>query len=133
MAIAKVMVNQTFKPGAQFTNARRNFGNEKTVRCLVLGIRKRRIMPEAWTHVQAQFERLRRKSPGALFAVRSSAQASFAGEFETVLEIDSDDEVRETIDTVRRSRRSERVKAFSQAKGMDTALDLSIQPQAINL
>jgi pyruvate,water dikinase len=91
------------------------------------------IMPEAWTHVQAQLERLRRKSPGALFAFRSSAQASFAGEFETILEIDSDDEVREMIDTVRRSRRSERVKAYSQAKGMDIALDLSIQPQVINL
>ena len=91
-------------------------------------------MPEAWTHVQAQLERLRRKSPGALFAVRFSAMASFAGEFETVFEIDGNDEVRETIDTVRRSRRSERVKkAYSQAKGMDTALDLSIQPQVINL
>lgn len=89
-------------------------------------------MPEAWTHVQTQLERLRRKSSGALFAVCSyamaedSAQVSFPGEFETVLEIDSDDEVRETIDTLRRSRRSERVKANSQAKGMDTPLDLSI-------
>ena len=59
------------------------------------------------------------------FAVRSSAlsedsaQASFAGEFETVLDVRTDEEIRQAIHTVRRSRHNARVQAYSQAQGLE--------------
>jgi len=82
------------------------------------------ISSEVWTQVQAQLARLRKTYPGIAFAVRSSAVAedsalaSFAGEFETVLNVRSDEEIRTAINTVRSSRNSERVKAYSQAQGI---------------
>lgn len=83
------------------------------------------LRPDAWARVQSHLARLRRSDRQVTFAVRSSAlsedsaQASFAGEFETVLNQRSDDEILEAIGTVRRSRRSERVKAYSLAHGLD--------------
>ena len=67
---------------------------------------------------------LRQNQKEARFAVRSSAlsedsaQASFAGEFETVLNVTSDQEILEAIHTVYRSRQAERVKAYSAAAGL---------------
>jgi pyruvate,water dikinase len=48
-----------------------------------------------------------------------SAQASFAGEFESVLGVKTDEEIRQAICTVRQSRHHARVHAYSQAQGMD--------------
>jgi len=95
------------------------------------------LKPEAWAQVQAHLKRLRRGDPDAAFAVRSSAMsedaalASFAGEFETVLDIHSDEMLREAIRTVRRSRRSERVRAYSEAKGLDTAHEIAVVVQRL--
>jgi len=81
------------------------------------------LRPEAWRQVQAQLKRLRRGSETA-FAVRSSAlsedsgEASFAGEFETVLDVRSDERILAAIRQVRASRNSQRVQAYSQAKGL---------------
>jgi phosphoenolpyruvate synthase/pyruvate phosphate dikinase len=83
------------------------------------------LAPGAWAQIQAHLERLRGASGEAAFAVRSSArsedsaQASFAGEFETVLNVRTDEEVRQAIDTVYRSRQSERVRAYTQARGIE--------------
>ncbi len=90
------------------------------------------ISAEAWLQVQVQLSHLR----GAVgktdarhpmtFAVRSSAmsedsaQASFAGEFETVLNVHSGEEIYEAIHTVYHSRHGERVQAYSKAKGLDS-------------
>jgi len=82
------------------------------------------LTDEAWEQVKSHLDQLRRT--GGVFAVRSSAlsedslQASFAGEFETVLDVHSDGEVRAAIKTVRLSRHSERVAAYSQARGVET-------------
>ncbi len=88
------------------------------------------LTPEAWTQVQVYLNRLRGTDGEAdtlrpmAFAVRSSAmsedsaQASFAGEFETVLNVHTDEEIRQAIHTVYHSRQSERVRAYSQAKDM---------------
>src|SRR3972149_2039567 len=68
------------------------------------------LKPEAWTQAQTQLARLRQGRAGTAFAVRSSAlsedsaQVSFAGEFETVLDVRGDEDVRRAIGTVRRSR-----------------------------
>jgi phosphohistidine swiveling domain-containing protein len=95
------------------------------------------LTPEAWAEVRAHLDRLRERDPGVAFAVRSSAmsedssQASFAGEFETLLNVRSDDEMREAIDTVYRSRQNERVRAYSQARGMDVRHEIAVVVQEL--
>ena len=85
------------------------------------------MLPQAWAQVLAHLACLRGDDLQAAFAVRSSAlaedsaKASFAGEFETVLDVRTDEAVRSAIQTVRRSRHSERARAYSQARGLDTA------------
>lgn len=80
---------------------------------------------EAWAQVQAHLARMRRDARDGSFVVRSSAlsedstQASFAGEFETVLDVQTDEDIREAIHTVRRSRHNARVHAYSQAQGLE--------------
>ena len=82
------------------------------------------LTPEAWALAHTQLARLRKADPGGAFAVRSSALgedsalASFAGQFETVLDVRTDEEVREAIHVVRRSRHNARVQAYSQAQGL---------------
>jgi pyruvate,water dikinase len=91
-----------------------------------------------WQQVQAQLARLRSGGNGQpSFAVRSSAlsedsaQASFAGEFETVLDVRTDELVREAIHTVRRSRHSHRVRAYSEAKGIEPLHDMAVVVQRL--
>jgi len=86
----------------------------------------------AWDEIRAHLNAIRKNHAGALFAVRSSAlsedsaQASFAGEFETVLNVKTDEEIRKAIDTVFRSRESKRVKAYSSVQGMEQSHQISI-------
>jgi pyruvate,water dikinase len=95
------------------------------------------LTPEAWTQVQAHLHRLRGTDAEATFAVRSSAmsedsaQASFAGEFETVLNVHTDEEILQAIHTVYHSRQSERVRAYSQAKGMGAAHEVAVVVQRL--
>jgi pyruvate,water dikinase len=96
------------------------------------------LTPEGWTQTQAQLTHLRKLEDGMTsFAIRSSAlsedsaQASFAGEFETVLDVHSDDMIRSAIHTVRRSRHAERVRAYSEAHGLDAAHDMAIVIQRL--
>ncbi len=90
------------------------------------------LSSDGWQQVQSQLAHSRNGAQSTAFAVRSSAlsedsaQASFAGDFETVLDVHSDEMIREAIATVRRSRLSERVKAYSQAKGMDFAHEIAV-------
>ena len=94
------------------------------------------LTPEAWAQVQAHLNPLRGTGRTA-FAVRSSAmsedsaQASFAGEFETVLNVHTDDEIRHAIHAVYHSRHSERVQAYSQAKGMSAAHEVAVVVQQL--
>ena len=80
------------------------------------------LTSEAWAQVQARLARMRRDDKDGSFAVRSSAVsedsalASFAGEFETVLDVRTDEEIRQAIHVVRRSRNSARVQAYGQAQ-----------------
>lgn len=82
------------------------------------------LTAEAWELTCRQLSRIRAGQP-LPFAVRSSAlnedsaQASFAGEFESVLGVKTDEEIRQAICTVRQSRHHARVHAYSQAQGMD--------------
>jgi hypothetical protein len=93
------------------------------------------LSPDAWARVKALIRDIRRSGGEVSFAVRSSAlsedsaQASFAGEFETVLDVRSDEDIWEAIHTVRRSRESERVQTYSQAHGMDASQEIAVVVQ----
>lgn len=91
------------------------------------------LRPAAWQQVQRQAAKL---GNGAVaFAVRSSAQAedsavaSFAGEFETVLDVRGDEALRQAIHTVYASRRSARVVAYAQAQQLDGEQTMSVLVQ----
>ena len=92
---------------------------------------------EAWVQVKSHLALLRREGKDVTFAVRSSAlsedspQASFAGEFETVLDVDTDERVRKAIQAVRRSLDSERVRAYSEAKGVDAVHEMAVLVQRL--
>ncbi|MFE6075889.1 PEP/pyruvate-binding domain-containing protein [Paenibacillus sp. NPDC057886] len=78
---------------------------------------------ESWEDIRNRVYVMRQNQPGAQFAIRSSAMsedsenASFAGEFETLLNVRTDEEIREALMTVYRSRSAERVESYSSAKG----------------
>lgn len=91
--------------------------------------------PAAWAQALDAVEKLRAGSSEAAFAVRSSAlcedsaQASFAGEFETALDVRSVDGVRDAIRSVRRSRHGIRVEAYGQAMGIDQSREMAVVVQ----
>ncbi|MDH4045747.1 MAG: pyruvate, phosphate dikinase, partial [Gemmatimonadota bacterium] len=93
------------------------------------------LTPEAWAQVRTHVARLRSGGESIAFAVRSSAlgedsvQASFAGQFETVLDVRSDEEIRDATRTVRRSRSGERVQKYSRATGIDVPRDVAVVVQ----
>jgi pyruvate,water dikinase len=95
------------------------------------------LKPEAWHQVVKYLERFRRVNGKTAFAVRSSALAedsafaSFAGEYETVLDVHTDGAVRAAIHQVHQSRKAERVKAYSQAKGLDEKQDIAVVVQKL--
>jgi pyruvate,water dikinase len=72
------------------------------------------LAPRAWEEVRRALARMQAEQPGAAFAVRSSAlgedsaEASFAGAFETILDVRDEEGVRRAIDAVRKRRGSRR-------------------------
>ena len=95
------------------------------------------LRPQAWEETRAALATLRAEQPGAAFAVRSSAlsedsaSASFAGEFESVLDARDDGQVRAAIAAVRRSRHAGRVAAYSAAQGLDAAHEMAVVVQLL--
>ncbi len=95
------------------------------------------LTPDAWTQVRAHLSRMRAANRDVAFVVRSSAlaedsvEASFAGEFESVLNVRTDEEIRQAITTVRRSRSNERVLAYTQAKGIRAAHEVAVVVQTL--
>jgi phosphohistidine swiveling domain-containing protein len=105
------------------------------------------LTAEGWAQVQTHLGRMRQAGDGApSFAVRSSAlpapgshaqasedsaHASFAGGFETVLDVRNADHLVAAIRTVRRSRHAERVRAYSEAMGLDAAHDMAVIVQRL--
>ncbi|GEA34049.1 PEP/pyruvate-binding domain-containing protein [Clostridium diolis] len=87
---------------------------------------------DAWNKIKHYLKEIRKDNESVLFAVRSSAlsedsaQASFAGEFETVLNVKTDEEIQIAIYEVFSSRKSERVKAYSSVQGMDQSHQIAV-------
>ena len=94
-----------------------------------------KLCDKAWKEIQYLLNEFRNNNQGALFAVRSSglsedsAQASFAGEFESVLNVNTDVEIKKAIYTVFESRESERVKAYSSVQGINQTHQIAIVVQ----
>ncbi|KPU45995.1 chondramide synthase cmdD [Oxobacter pfennigii] len=94
-----------------------------------------KLNKEAWDEILIFLNTIRKGNKGALFAVRSSAlsedstQASFAGEFETVLNVETDEKVMEAIYTVFRSRQSKRVKVYSSVQGIEQSHQIAVVVQ----
>ncbi|GGF93096.1 phosphoenolpyruvate synthase [Paenibacillus albidus] len=89
----------------------------------------------AWEQCVERLNRLRELRPDASFAVRSSAlsedsaAASFAGEFDTVLNVRTDEEIREALFTVLHSKYAKRVQVYSAVQGVDSAHQLAVVVQ----
>lgn len=95
------------------------------------------LLAGAWDQAREQLDLLRAGDGGQAFAVRSSAlsedseQASFAGEFESLLNLSSDAEIRDAIHQVYCSRYGEKVQAYSRAKGMTGAHEIAVVVQKL--
>jgi phosphohistidine swiveling domain-containing protein len=94
------------------------------------------LLPEAWEQVKEKLNQLREGNVKA-FAVRSSAlsedssETSFAGEFETVLGVQSEEEILEAIQTVWSSRSSERVQSYNEIHGFDREHEIAVIVQSL--
>ncbi len=90
------------------------------------------LKTEAWDQVQVYLSKHRKRNKKAAFAVRSSALAedsafaAFAGQFETILNVTTDEEILQAIHTVHQSKHSERVEAYSKTKGIDFQHEITI-------
>lgn len=96
--------------------------------------REDQLDEEVWPDSKA-YLRILRKNEEPLFAVRSSAlsedsaHASFAGEFTSVLDVKTDEEILAAINTVYKSRLSDRVKVYSHAHGMEQVHEMAVVVQ----
>lgn len=94
-----------------------------------------KLTKEVWSAIRRQLNDLRKKNPEVRFAVRSSAlsedsaSASFAGEFETVLNVETDDKIAEAIDAVYKSKHSERVLVYSSVQGFQQSHQIAVVVQ----
>jgi phosphohistidine swiveling domain-containing protein len=92
---------------------------------------------DAWEEARRLLGTLRRGEKNPSFAVRFSAagedspRASFAGEFETVLDVAGDDQVREAIDAVRRSRNAARAREHGRAHGVEEEQEMAVVVQRL--
>lgn len=90
---------------------------------------------ESWKEIKVYLNRIRKTNKDASFAVRSSAlsedsaQASFAGEFETVLNVKRDEDIFEAIYEVFKSKYSDRVKAYSSVQGIEQSHQIAVVVQ----
>lgn len=93
------------------------------------------LSSEAWNKIQYYLDAIKEKSGKSLFAVRSSAlsedsrKASFAGEFETVLNVKTYGEIKNAIDIVFKSTQTERVKVYSSIQGIDRSHQIAVVVQ----
>ena len=102
---------------------------------LTTAFNEKGLLPDAWEQIKDKIDNLNSESNA--YAVRSSAlsedstQTSFAGEFETVLGVRSEEEILEAINIVWRSRGSERVKSYSEIHGLEGEHEIAVIIQSL--
>ncbi|OMF97051.1 PEP/pyruvate-binding domain-containing protein [Paenibacillus sp. FSL R7-0337] len=90
------------------------------------------VKQEARELILSKINVIRKNHPTALFAVRSSglsedsAGASFAGGFESVLDVDADEQIWSALQFVYQSQFAERVAVYSQVQGIDQSQRMAI-------
>lgn len=90
---------------------------------------------DSWVKIKNILDQMRRKNNNLTFAVRSSGlsedsiNASFAGEFKSILNLRNNDEIKKAIQTVYDSKNSERVKAYMHSIGATSSNEISIAIQ----
>ena len=95
------------------------------------------ISAQTWQKTQKMILKFREDKPQISFAVRSSAvsedsdQTSFAGEFESYLNAGEDMEILSAINQVYDSRLTERVKVYSQNRGISSSHFISVIVQQL--
>ncbi|HEX3033192.1 MAG TPA: PEP/pyruvate-binding domain-containing protein [Bacillota bacterium] len=95
------------------------------------------LKQEAWEQVRACFRAMTKYAEGMEFAVRSSAMcedsssASFAGQFLTELGVQTFNQLLEAIHKVRKSRKSQEVRTYSEAQGLDTDNEMAVVVQQL--
>jgi hypothetical protein len=91
-----------------------------------------KLKPVAWKNISEELSIYFKKYQDTKFAVRSSAlvedsvEASFGGQFDTFLNKDSIDTIKQAIQDVYDSKSNERVEAYSQAKGITIDKEMAI-------
>ncbi|AWB47092.1 phosphoenolpyruvate synthase [Paenibacillus sp. CAA11] len=86
----------------------------------------------AWHDIRQHLQAIRLASPHVLFAVRSSAlsedsaAASFAGEFDTVLNVKTDEEIEQALYKVHQSQYADRVQVYSSVQAMEQSHQVAI-------
>ncbi|HYV48505.1 MAG TPA: PEP/pyruvate-binding domain-containing protein [Myxococcaceae bacterium] len=93
------------------------------------------LSPTARDSVLQAARALRASAGNSSFAVRSSAEqedsarTSFAGAFETVLDVSSDEDLLQAVERVRRSRHSARAASYAEARGGAAAQEMAVVVQ----
>lgn len=99
---------------------------------LPTSFQQNKLQLEAWNEVLTYLATIRKQNGAVKFAVRSSAlsedsaQASFAGAFETVLNVQTNEEIQKAISTVYHSIQSKRVQEYTSVQRMEEAHQISI-------
>ena len=115
----------------------RNFPVPDGFVVLAAAFKDDKLQSEAWTQVQSIVKQFRKKTPQISFAVRSSAlaedsaSAAFAGQFETVLNVKTNDQIYDAINIVYQSKSSERVVSYSELKGIDFKHEIAVVIQEL--
>lgn len=89
------------------------------------------LRPDSWERIQTAYISLgaRRVAVRSSAASEDSATASFAGGFESVLNVDGLDALNKAIHTVYHSRHSDRIAAYEQAQGIQDQQDMAVLVQ----
>ncbi len=120
------------KGGALARLYQRNYPVPNGFVILATAFKADKLQPEAWTQAQLLIQEFRTKNAHISFAVRSSAlaedsaSAAFAGQFETVLSVKTNNQIYDAIHTVYQSKSSERVVSYSERKGIDFQHEIAV-------
>ena len=99
--------------------------------------KKNKIIDEAWSQIKTKLKKLRNKYKNVSFAVRSSGlsedseSASFAGEFESVIDVKTDEKIKKAIYKVYNSKNKQRIKLYCKKLKIENKQKIAIIVQIL--